>query len=198
MSDCFTDLEPEILVHEKVHALKRQLPPDTPNDELYRVKALKIPLRHVLNYYFGQKGLPSVIEVSEPILPEGYKVYTCQVDHLRLCLLVLIWHPSFDVVKEGDVPPYLDAEAKNVRYALATKEDLARRAETVGQKIRKKVVEEMGPAFDPKRYHHLFEERRKNVPNPGEAIIDGPTYVGGEADECIIMMEGITPARQLD
>jgi hypothetical protein len=85
-----------------------------------RVKVVRIPLRVAVSLLFAQGQLPQCVSLPSVNLPEGYKVVSCHVNPLCNAVDVVVWHPSFDPVPEGQEPPQFVADVEWRIYALDT------------------------------------------------------------------------------
>lgn len=92
-----------------------------------RVKVVRISMRAVLFFLFTQKQVPQYVSLPFTTLPEGFEVISCHVNQLCNATDVVVWHPSFDPVPEGQEPPQFMPDVEWRSYALATEAEMSAR-----------------------------------------------------------------------
>ena len=82
---------------------------ENPNAEReYRVRRVVIGGRDLLMWFNGKKRLDHdwlCVQDWDDELPDGYVVLAASAETIPPALVLYVYHPSFDPVKPGEVPP---------------------------------------------------------------------------------------------
>jgi hypothetical protein len=103
-----------------------------------RCVVVRLPIRHLVNFLYRQPNAPLEVDIPSMNLPEGFKVITYQQGRgYSDCLLVLVYHESFEPVPEGQEYPMWPDPLTCVwnRYALATREEVLARPPIIWEDI---------------------------------------------------------------
>lgn len=74
-----------------------------------RVRLVRFSIRDVIDLLNQSWRDRDWLAVPESVgLPDGYAVLSVYADPLALCIVATVYHPSFDEVADGEVPPFLD------------------------------------------------------------------------------------------
>jgi hypothetical protein len=110
-----------------------QMPPEKmveiAEDVFYRQKEYIIPARWLMNLLYGQQGPPRYVDIPEAIYPPDAIVLQVGICRYKQGISVIVCHPSFDKINEGNYPPVANAGCQWTRYGLATEQELRERQE---------------------------------------------------------------------
>lgn len=99
-------------------------------NDFYRVKTIRVPVRVLLEFmrWHGKNGAGTVTFPELMELPEGFVVVASHLEPMSRCVVLTIYHPTFDVIPEASIPPEIEYAGCmwNVRV-LATDEEIQAR-----------------------------------------------------------------------
>jgi hypothetical protein len=75
------------------------------NEDLKRVRVVRIPHGTMLNMLTPPPESHSFVQLTMIELPEGATVLSVHNDFMRGAFVFIVQHPSFDLVEEGLQPP---------------------------------------------------------------------------------------------
>jgi len=100
------------------------------DEQLSRIVIVRVPVREIMCYLFGQHDLPRQIAVCLRTLPEGFRVLGSAPSHYGgMTYDYIVQHDSFAPIAMGAVTPVWNGgiDAPTMLFALATEEEVKAR-----------------------------------------------------------------------